>query len=137
VAVVVVRGILGSILLFTGLGKLLDVPGFVGVLETYRSLPAWSEYPVAVVLVLLELKLAECLLLEACPRRAALVAFALHVVFLFWVTYHVMVGAEVPNCGCFGVFLARPLGWGTVVEDALMCCLCGWLFHALNADRGI
>ncbi|MBC8645596.1 MAG: hypothetical protein H7X85_00410, partial [Thermoanaerobaculia bacterium] len=29
-------------------------------------------------------------------------------------------GIAVPNCGCFGVFLARPLTWGTVLEDGGM-----------------
>jgi hypothetical protein len=30
---------------------------------------------------------------------------------------------KLSNCGCFGVFLARPLDWGTVVEDGVMAAL--------------
>ena len=46
---------IGVILIGTGLGKALDVPGFVEVVATYRLLPAWGNVLVGYALPPLEL----------------------------------------------------------------------------------
>jgi hypothetical protein len=122
------------ILLATGLGKLLDVPGFVQVLATYQALPVWLLRPVAVAFVVLELRLAEWLLSGKRLSHAALASVALHSAFTAWSIVALLRGLNVPNCGCFGVFWARPLTWGTVGEDLFLVAI-SWGLYALARSR--
>lgn len=119
------------ILLVTGLGKLLDVPGFVQVLATYQALPAWLLTPAAVVLVLVELWLAVWLLTGKRLAYAALASVALHGALTGWSLVALLRGLNVPNCGCFGVVWARPLGWRTVAEDLFLVGI-SWALYVLT-----
>ncbi len=111
---------IASVLLFTGIGKLLDVPGFVEVLVTYQAIPGWSLNLVAVTMVLLELRISEWLFRDKTLVLGALSSLMLHSLFTLWATITLIRGVEVPNCGCFGVFFARPLTMLTVVEDLVL-----------------
>jgi hypothetical protein len=114
---------IASILGLTGLAKLLDVSGFAQVLSTYQALPSWALRPVAVLLVLVELRLAEWLASGKHLPQAALTSLALHSAFASWSAVTLLRGLAVPNCGCFGVFWARPLTWSTVGEDLILVLL--------------
>lgn len=45
---------------------------------------------------------------------------ALHSAYLLWLSAALVRGLEIHNCGCFGVYWARPLGVQTLVEDAVL-----------------
>lgn len=123
------RILLGLILLATGLGKGLDVAGFVTVLEAYQLFPPWLSLTLAYGLPVLELTIAMGLLCHYETVLAAIMAIGLHVLMLGVVLRTLYAGIQIENCGCFGVFLARPLTFGTVVEDTVMLILsvCVWL----------
>ena len=53
------RYFIASVLLLTGIGKLLDVPGFIQVIDTYKIIPTFLQPAVAISMVLVELKIAE------------------------------------------------------------------------------
>jgi len=109
------------LLLATALGKLLDVPGFAGVLATYRALPGPLLLPAALALALVELALAAWLAWGARLPLAAGATALLHALYLAWLGAAWLRGLDIPNCGCFGVFLARPLtGWTLVEGTALL-----------------
>jgi hypothetical protein len=108
---------IASVLLLTGIGKLLDVPGFVKVLITYQAIPSWGLHGVAIAMVLVELRISEWLFRDKTLVRGALSSLMLHTLFSLWATITLIRGVSVPNCGCFGVFFARPLTILTVVED--------------------
>ena len=107
----VLRYGLAGFLALTGIAKLLDVPGFVQVLSTYQALPPWALRPVALTCGLVELRPAEWLASEQRLPQAALASLVLHSAFACWSTLTLLRGIAVPNCGCFGVFWARPLSW--------------------------
>ncbi len=111
---------IAAVLLATGIGKLLDVPGFQDVLRTYQALPEWTIIPVSIGMVIVELRLAEYLIFGKNLGRAAVLSLGLHVAFTLWAAMTLIRGIQVENCGCFGVFYARPLTWGTVGEDLFM-----------------
>ena len=117
------------ILLATSVGKLLDVPGFVDVLRTYQSFPEWLLRPLAVTFVLVELHLSEWLFWGRALTGAAAASFVLHLLFMAQASLTLMRGIPVPNCGCFGVFFARPLTWGTVEEDFVMVAASTALYY--------
>jgi hypothetical protein len=111
---------IASILLATGIGKLLDVPGFIEVIKTYQVFPHWALPFIAISMVLIELRLSEALFRGAQLFEAALFSITLHSTFTVWSIIALLRGLEIPNYGCFGIFWARPLTWLTVFEDIIM-----------------
>jgi uncharacterized membrane protein YphA (DoxX/SURF4 family) len=114
------RLFIGLVLLSTAAGKLLDVPGFARVLATYDVLPNGLPLPLAAAVPLAELALAVWLFSGRRTPGAAWTAAIMHLVYAAWSAAALLRGLELANCGCFGVFLARPLGWRTVAEDLVM-----------------
>ncbi|MGG5891143.1 MauE/DoxX family redox-associated membrane protein [Falsiroseomonas sp. HC035] len=105
------------------LGKALDLPGFVLVLAEYRLVPGALLVPGAILLVLAEAAIAMGLLLPRLRREAALAAAALAAIYGLALTVTLLRGIELRNCGCFGVFLARPLTVFSPLEDVLLVLL--------------
>lgn len=120
------------LMLATGIGKLLDMPGFVGVVATYRLLPEPLLAPSAWALVLTELVLAAWLLWGKRLQLAALLLIGMHLMFMVWQLVTLLRGISLDNCGCFGVFWARPLTWFTPLEDLLLIALAVWFWRATN-----
>jgi uncharacterized membrane protein YphA (DoxX/SURF4 family) len=129
------RYFIASVLLLSGLGKLLDVPGFVQVLITYQAIPAWGLHLVAVSLVLVELRISEWLFRDTTLVAGALGSLVLHSIFTIWTVVTLLRRVSVPNCGCFGVFFARPLSGWTVVEDLVLVIASFYLLR-LALKRG-
>lgn len=127
--------IIGIILLSTSIGKMLDVPGFILVLKTYQSFPEFSLSVVALTFVIVELKMAELLLFGKRLYAAAAASIVIHTFFTIGATVSLLRGLDIPNCGCFGVFLARPLTWGTVGEDLTMVAASVVLFMLVKNER--
>jgi hypothetical protein len=46
-------------LFLTGIGELLDLPGFIKVIDTYRIIPEFFQPAIAVSVILVELKIGE------------------------------------------------------------------------------
>lgn len=114
------RFAIALILLATALGKLLDLPGFAAVLRTYQAFPEWALFPLATSVPAAELLLAAWLFTGRNLFVAAVVSAAMHSAYALWAAVTLARGVDIPNCGCFGVFLARPLTRSTVLEDAVM-----------------
>jgi uncharacterized membrane protein YphA (DoxX/SURF4 family) len=121
------RLFIGTVFVVTAVGKLLDVSGFASVIGTYQVFADPVLLPLAVLVPAAELFLGAWLFSGRSPFAAAIAAFAMHVVYAGWAASAVVRGLKLSNCGCFGVFLPRPLGWSTVVEDLAMAALCGTL----------
>jgi hypothetical protein len=98
-------------------GKLLDLHGFVAVLAEYRLAPAALLMPMAVLVVALEIVAGIGLLARSWRRRAALAAGALAGVYGLALSVTLARGIQLSNCGCFGVYLARPLTLLSPLED--------------------
>ncbi len=125
------RHLLGLILIATGFGKALDIPGFTQVLANYQLLPPWGNIVMGVTLPFIELITGLGLLTARYLRAAASSAVILHIMLLTAASVTMWRGIHLDNCGCFGVFLARPLGVQTLIEDSLLLLLSLWiLFHS-------
>ncbi len=132
------RMLFSLLLLLTGGAKLLDMNGFVAVVASYRVLPeallslsAWS-------LTVCELLLALWLFSGRRLRQASIFLLALHLIYLIWILLALGRGLNLPNCGCFGVYFARPLSWTTPIEDAVLIVLAVWFWRlsGKSADQG-
>ena len=129
------RLFIAVVLLTTGLGKALDIPGFVEVLITYQALADWMLYPVALGMTATELIISFWLFSGRLVFWAALASLGLHVVFTLWTAVTFLRGLGIPNCGCFGVFFARPLDGWTIVEDLVMVAFSGLLIVSSRMDK--
>lgn len=116
----VLRWLFAALLLATAVGKALDMPGFIGVVDSYRVLPGWLLAPSAWALMLTEFVVFAMLVFGRGLLAAAGLLVAMHAMYLVWLSVALLRGLQLDNCGCFGVYLARPLTPFTLVEDALL-----------------
>jgi uncharacterized membrane protein YphA (DoxX/SURF4 family) len=124
------------LMLTTALGKLLDNRGFADVIATYQfPIPEPLLLPLGLIVSLVELAIGFAILTGFQLRSAALGTVAVHVGYLSLAVITNLRGIELTNCGCFGVFLARPMTWGTVIEDAILLALSLGLLWTLSAPR--
>ena len=132
----VLRLLLGGVLLASGIGKLLDEAGFVDVLRTYQlGLPDVVLWPLALAVSAVETVAGSLILLGRRLYLAAWVALAINFVYFLVLSASLLRGLELANCGCFGVYAARPLRWYSPIEDvALMAA--SLLLARLSARDG-
>jgi uncharacterized membrane protein YphA (DoxX/SURF4 family) len=124
---------LGLLLLATGLGKLLDVPGFIDVIGTYQlglgsaatAVAAWS-------IVAIELWLGLWLVASRRPVPAAALGAGLNLGYTVLLANALRRGLDLPNCGCFGVFFPSPLTWLSPLESLASAALCALLWNLLR-----
>lgn len=113
-------------------GKLADIPGFYAVIKSYALLPE-AVIPISAwALAIFELVLAIWLAMGKRIEVAALIVIALHLVYLIWLAIALARGLDIPNCGCFGVFWARPLTWFTPVEDFILLALATVMWRSIS-----
>ena len=92
-------------------------------------------YPVALGMTATELIISLWLFSGRLVFWAALASLGLHVVFTLWTAVTFLRGLDIPNCGCFGVFFARPLDGWTIVEDLVMVAFSGLLIVSSRMDK--
>jgi hypothetical protein len=114
---VLLQAVLGGLLVATAIGKALDVAGFARVIDTYRLLPSSLLQPVALAVIVGELAVGVWILSGRRLADAALVSALMYAAWAVLLGATLLRGLDLPNCGCFGVFLARRLRWYSPLED--------------------
>lgn len=116
--------LIAGTLLLAAIGKLLDNRYFAEILAQWRLFPSWSLLGFGVLLSLSELLLALWLFSGWRLAEAALFAVLFHVAYVIGTLITVLRGIRLPDCGCFGVLFAHPLGWRMVWQDTFLAVLC-------------
>lgn len=134
-----IRSFLGALFLATGIGKLLDNRGFAQVIATYElGIPEPGLLPLALGVSLLELAVGINILRGWRLKQNVLATLAFHIGYTALAAATLVRGLPIENCGCFGVFLARPLRWSMVGEDlALTTVSAVGVFLLSNRSRRI
>jgi uncharacterized membrane protein YphA (DoxX/SURF4 family) len=122
------RILIGVVVFGAGLGKVLDPLGFEDVLKTYHAFPDWAVFPIALAVINVEFGLGFWLLRGWRLKQAALASIAMHLFYTVWMVATLRRGLDIPNCGCFGVFLPRPLTWESPIEDLVFAALSALLW---------
>ncbi|MGH8592772.1 MAG: MauE/DoxX family redox-associated membrane protein [Gammaproteobacteria bacterium] len=132
-----IRSLLGALFLATGIAKLLDNRGFAQVIATYElSIPEPGLLPLALGVSLLELAVGMNILRGRRLKQNVLATLVFHIGYTALAAATLVRGLPIENCGCFGVFLARPLRWSTVGEDlALTAVSAVGVFLLSNRSR--
>ncbi len=98
--------------------------GFVVVIDTYQmGLSPDLEWIAALAVTAVEFVLGAWLLSGWRTAIAASASALLQGFYFLVLSITLARGVDVPNCGCFGVFFARPLRIGTLVEDLVLVAL--------------
>lgn len=118
------RLLIGGVLLASALGKSLDLPGFVDVLDTYRLFPNWSSWLFALGITGIEWALAVWILIGWQLSTGALIALSLNGLYAVGLVVTLLRGLDLPNCGCYGVFFPQPLRWYSPLEDLVLVGIC-------------
>jgi uncharacterized membrane protein YphA (DoxX/SURF4 family) len=117
---IVLRVFFAVLLTVTGVAKLVDMTGFYEIVRSYQSLPDMVIAPAAWILAAGEVVMAVWLFARYRPRLAAITIVLLHMMYLIWLLAALLRGLPITNCGCFGVFWARPLTWYSPLEDLVL-----------------
>lgn len=90
------------------------------MLADYRMAPAVMLLPMAGAVVALEVAIGVGLLRPKWRRAAVLTAAALAGLYAVVLSATLARGIALGNCGCFGVYLARPLTVFSPLEDVAL-----------------
>lgn len=131
---IVTRWFIAIILILAALGKMLDLKGYYDVLITYQLFPDFTLWPIVIFMPLLELFIAFSMISKWQLHNGALASILLHAAFAVVLVFELLRGTQIPNCGCFGVFMARPLTWATPVEDIMMIGLSYFIYRSSFAS---
>lgn len=119
-----------ALMLASATGKLLNMPGFYDIVRNYHMVPEPLLIPSAWALTLFELALGVTLVSTAW-RQVVWCLVPLHLFYLAGLSQALLRGLHLSNCGCFGVYWARPLTPYSIVEDLVLLSL-AVLFYRLS-----
>ncbi|MGI9003298.1 MAG: MauE/DoxX family redox-associated membrane protein [Pseudonocardia sp.] len=131
----ILQRVLGGLFTVMAAFQLADLPGFVRVLETFQLGGTAVAWAIAMALLAGELVSGGWLLIV--PRRRPLLpAWVFAATAVLWSALAAQAfarGLALDNCGCFGVYLAQPLRWWVLLQDAALLGYAALLLRA--ADR--
>ncbi|MEV1088175.1 MauE/DoxX family redox-associated membrane protein [Streptomyces microflavus] len=133
----ILRLVLGLLLAAMALGQAASFDAMPAILTAYGLTSGAVSTALAVALISAEAVTALWFL--ARPRsRATTPVWLYTAVAVAWSVLASQAfarGLVLDNCGCFGTYLAQPLRWYVLVEDALMLLYAGLLWRGLRRAR--
>ncbi|WP_435239266.1 MauE/DoxX family redox-associated membrane protein [Streptomyces sp. YPW6] len=133
----ILRLVLGLLLAAMALGQAASFDAMPAILTTYGLTSGAASTALAVALISAEAVTALWFLTR--PRsRATTPVWLYTAVAVAWSALASQAfarGLVLDNCGCFGTYLAQPLRWYVLVEDALMLLYAGLLWRGLRRAR--
>ncbi|MGR8009504.1 MauE/DoxX family redox-associated membrane protein [Streptomyces hypolithicus] len=135
----ILRLVLGALLSAMALGQLVSFPAMPDILTMYGLTSGAASTVLAVLLIVGEVSAGAGLL--ARPQSHAVPPVWIYLaVSMLWAALAVQAyarGLTVSNCGCFGSYLAQPLAWFVLVEDALLLLYGVLLLHGSRRKRNM
>ncbi|MFE9237981.1 MauE/DoxX family redox-associated membrane protein [Streptomyces sp. NPDC007007] len=133
----ILRLVLGLLLAAMALGQAASFDAMPAILTTYGLTSGAASTALAVALISAQAVTALWFLAQ--PRsRATTPVWLYTAVAVAWSVLASQAfarGLILDNCGCFGTYLAQPLRWYVLVEDALMLLYAGLLWRGLRRAR--
>ena len=132
------RLIVGGLLLFAGVTKLVDRDGFREAVAEYKILPGALERPFALTMPILETVVGVLLLLGLGTAFAAALATPLFLSFALAIGVNLLRGRNF-DCHCFGSVQSEQIGWPALLRStalvlaALVVAIWASPFGALDA----
>ena len=113
------RVILGIVLIYASIDKIIHPAEFAKAIGNYNVLPFGLENLLGIVLPVLELLVGTCLVLGIMINGSAIIAAGMMVVFIIALSQALFRGIDI-NCGCFKVTVengGHQVGIRRIIED--------------------
>jgi len=114
------RVILGVILIYASIDKIVHPAEFAKAIGNYNVLPFGLENLLGIVLPVLELLVGTCLVLGIMLDGSAIITAGMMVVFIIALSQALFRGIDI-NCGCFKVIVenggGHQVGFRRIIED--------------------
>jgi len=114
----VVKIILGIILIFSGITKIIDPSKAVDLMLEFKVIPESLILIIISVLPVLEILTGMLLVAGMYPKLASISALVLFFDFFLISIYGTLIGLS-SDCGCFGSVIRSRIGWGMVVRNGM------------------
>ena len=113
------RVVLGVILIYASIDKIVHPAEFAKAIGNYNVLPFGLENLLGIVLPILELLVGTCLVLGIMLDGSAIISAGMMVVFIIAISQAIFRGIDI-NCGCFKVTVensGHQVGIRRIIED--------------------
>ena len=124
-ALLVARLLLAGVFLVAGVAKLADRAGSRQAVSDF-GLPKSLGAPLGILLPLAEIAVAAALIPASTAWWGALGALALLLLFVVGIGINLARGRK-PDCHCFGQLHSAPAGWFTLVRNAILAAVSGFV----------
>lgn len=124
----IIKGILGAILLISGVSKIIDPLPAMTILDSIKIFPNLLITPTIALLPIIEIALALGLLAISKNNRTSLFVCLLFLFFFVFSIFGVLNGLQ-GDCGCFGSLIKSKFDWLMVLRNFFFSCLSSYLFY--------
>jgi len=114
----VLKIMLGLVLMFSGIAKIVDSSNAVNMIIEFRIIPQGLIISIFSFLTVVEILTGLLLISGIYPKIAVISALVLFIGFFFISIYGTVVGLT-GDCGCFGAAVQSRIGWGMVVRNGV------------------
>ena len=126
--------LVGAVLIFSAITKMISPKAFVASVESYGVLPPSLVLPGATGLIGLEVALGLMLILGPGRRTAAWITVPLVLMFIGMVSYAMRAGLE--DCGCFGEVVKMQPSHELILDFVLLALTALVVWRGQNLDLG-
>lgn len=124
IIVLFARILIGGILIYASIDKIVDPDGFAKAIDNYHIIPFGLENSMAIILPWLEMIVGICLILGIFIDGAAFLVIVMMSIFIFAITYAILSGYNI-ECGC-GLKPGELIGVRKILEDVTYLLL-AWM----------
>ncbi len=119
-----VRILIGGILIYASINKIVDPGGFARAIDNYHLIPFGLENSMAIVLPWIELIVGICLIFGLFIDGAAFLVIVMMIIFIVAITFAILSGYNI-ECGC-GLKPGEMVGIRKIIED-LIYLIFAWM----------
>jgi uncharacterized membrane protein YphA (DoxX/SURF4 family) len=124
IIVLLARLLIGGILIYASIDKIVNPGEFAGVIDNYNIIPFGLENSMAIFLPWLEFTVGICLILGVFIDGASFLVIIMMMIFIIAITYAILSGYNI-ECGC-GLKSGELVGIQKIIED-LTYLILAWM----------
>lgn len=132
IIVLIARILIGGILIYASINKIVDPGGFARAIDNYHLIPFGLENSMAIVLPWVELIVGICLIFGIFIDGAAFLVIVMMVIFIVAITLAIFSGYNI-ECGC-GLKPGELVGVRKLIED-LTYLILAWIILKRSNHR--
>jgi thiol-disulfide isomerase/thioredoxin/uncharacterized membrane protein YphA (DoxX/SURF4 family) len=125
ILLLVARLLLAMVFIISGLAKIVDLRGSQKAVLDF-GVPSFLAVPLGILLPLAELAVVVALISSAWALYGAIGALVLLLLFITAISVNLSFGRQ-PDCHCFGQLSSEPIGAFTLVRNAILAVIAGFI----------